>query len=102
MPYELPDRVLRRTEPTEIEVDGVKLLVRDPTPQEYTDLVKAEMSIVNGKLETSSSYCLRLIELCVVEPKIEDANSLTAAFAGKLTEALDAMMGGKPEEIKNE
>ncbi len=98
----LPASVLRNLEPTAIIVDGVELLVREPTTTEYTALSGKELQIVDGKPVPKPTYPARLIELCVVDPPIPDADVLSPTFALHLTAKIEGLMGGTDDSLKNE
>lgn len=98
----LPASALRNLEPIPIVVDGVELLVREPTTTEYTALSSKELQIIDGKPVPKPSYPARLIELCVVDPPIPDADILAPTFALHLTAKIEGLMGGTADDLKNE
>lgn len=97
----LPASVLRSQDPVTIIVDGVELLVREPTATEYSALSRQELEVINGKPVPKPSYSARLIELCVIDPAIPDADVLTPTFAYHLTAKLEELMGGTDDNLKN-
>lgn len=95
----LPSDVLRKSEPVEIVVEGVSLLIREPSMTEYALLIREYMDPETGVLQPE--YTVRLIEECVVDPVISDGNVLKPAFAGLLRKEIEDLMGADKFALKN-
>lgn len=96
----LPSDVLRKSEPVEIVVEGVSLLIREPSMTEYSALINEYANDDTGDI--SSEYIVRLIEMCVVDPVIPDGNALKPVFAGLLCKEIEDVMGKNKFSLKNE
>ena len=95
----LPPGACRRTDPVEITIDGYPILVRELSPSEYVALTQQEFDPVTRM--PGGKYATRLIESCVLDPAIPDADVLTVAFASKLVAAIEAVHGGTDADVKN-
>ncbi len=98
----LPPHVLISAEPHLIIIDGVELLAREPTATEYAAIAREELEMINGILVPKPTYAKRMIEMCVIDPPIPNADVLRVVFAGKLSTELERLMGGTDADIKNE
>lgn len=96
---EMPPGALRSREPVEITVDGYPILIRELSPTEYMSLAAQELDPTTQR--PRGTYAARLIESCVLDPQIPDADALTVAFASKLVAAIETHLGGTDADVKN-
>lgn len=98
----LPPQAFRNKDPVEIVVDECPILIRELSPTEYLTLVEQEFSrSSDGTTRAKGSYMARLIESCVLDPPIPDADELTVSFATRLATAIEIHHGGSDTTVKN-
>ena len=99
---EIPAAFLRSADPIPIEVDGVTLVIRELTPEEFTELSTRHVVMKDGKPSgMRAAFNNALIEMSVVDPPIPDANVLKPGVAGKIALRIQETLGILPDEVKN-